>query len=88
MGQLARGGGVEPATIHYLYTAGANTAFGNTSNNDPRVPRSLKVLNTGNLQLLDDSNTWITYPVTAGDHLHFRPLRIGPSSTSNVSCWS
>lgn len=88
MTTVARGAGGDPSTLHYSYVAGANTLFGSTGNNLPTIPRKLYILSSGNLQMLDDANTWITYPVTAGQILDFRPTRIGHSSTANVACWA
>ena len=88
MGTVAKGAGGDPSTLHYAYVAGSNTLFGSTGNSLPTIPRKIYVNQTGNLQILDDSNTWITYAVTAGQILDFRPIRIGPASTSNVICWA
>jgi len=85
--RVAKNGGADPGTIHYSVAAGANTTLGDTANGRP-FPRFIYVTQNGNLNMLDDSNTWITYPVTAGQIINFRAQAIGPSTTANVICWA
>lgn len=84
--KVAKNGGGDPATVHYqvLGNGAANTAFGNTAF---PIPRMLYIMNNGNVHILDDSNTWITYAVTAGQTLNFRAQALGASTTANVVCW-
>jgi len=86
--RVAKASGGDPATIHYtiLGNGSANTILGDTANNHP-VPRSLYIATSGNLQMLDDTNTWVTYAVTAGQILPFRAQCIGANTTANVVAW-
>lgn len=86
--RVARNGGADPATIHYtvMGNGAANTPLGDTANNRP-VPRFIYVASNGNLQLLDDTNTWVTYVVTAGQILNFRAQQVGANTTANTVMW-
>lgn len=86
-GKLLRGIGVEPATIHYAVqgNGAANTALGNTAF---PIPRTIYVQNSGNLHVLDDSNTWMVYAVTANTFFPFRAQAFGALTTANVICWA
>ena len=73
--------GSDPATLHYVVTP-SNTAMLNP------IPRSLYVVTAGNLTIVDSANVSITYIVTAGQVIPFRPIRIHTDSTANVVAWS
>lgn len=91
MQKVAKGGGDDPATVHYTVVGNgsANTKLGDTANSFNRpIPRFIFVVNAGNIEMLDDSNTWITYAVTAGQRLDFRAQQFGANTTANVICWA
>ena len=88
--KVSKNGGGDPATVHYtvLGNSSANTKLGDTANSFNRpIPRSLYIATAGNLEMLDDSNTWVIYAVTAGQILPFRAQQIGANTTANVVCW-
>jgi len=88
MQKVAKNAGADPATIHFEIAAGSNVALGDMANTPNRpIPRAIRVITTGNLHILDDANTWITYSVTAGENFPFRATRIGANTTANVVCW-
>lgn len=86
---VAKNAGDDPGTIHFsiLGNGAANTLLANTGNAGTFIPRKLFIQNNGNLHMLDDSNTWVTYTVTAGMMIPFRPVRIGAGTTCNVVAW-
>lgn len=85
---VAKNGGADPGTIHFsiLGNGSANTLLAG-ANVGTFIPRKLYVNTGGNLHMLDDSNTWVTYVVTAGQTIDFRPTRIGAGTTANVVAW-
>ena len=87
--KVAKAAGSDPATIHYQVhgNGSANTTLGDTANNKP-IPRTMYILNSGNLHILDDSNTWVVYTVTANTWFPFRAQAIGNLTTANVVCWA
>jgi hypothetical protein len=72
--------GSDPATYHYTVTA-------NSSNVLVNIPRAVYAANAGVIELADAGNTFISYTVTAGQVLAFRPTRIGSNTTANTILW-
>lgn len=73
--------GSDPATLHYAVVPS------NTDMLSP-VPRALYVASSGNLTIVDSANVAMTYVVTAGQILPFRPIKVQTDSTANVVAWS
>lgn len=70
-----------PARTHYAITPSDTTDL-------PQMPRALRVLTSGNLSLRDVAGTVITYTVTAGEILPFRPVRVmATGTTATVAGW-
>lgn len=69
-----------PADRHFAITAN------NAADVDPK-PRYIYVATAGNLVIADSDGTEVTYAVTAGQHLRFRPTRIMETSTATVVGW-
>lgn len=70
-----------PATRHYAITPSDAVDL-------PVIPRYLYVLTSGNLSLVDEKGTAITYPVTAGQRLEFRATRVrATGTTATVAGW-
>ena len=54
----------------------------------PRIPRALRVQTDGDVAVRDKFGTDITYPVTAGEVLPFRGVRIlATGTTATVVGW-
>ena len=79
MASVIKNHGSDPGTVHYVVTA-------NSSVDLNPIPRCLYVMSGGNLEILDSSNTWITYSVASGV-FPFRAMRIGANTTANVVAW-
>ena len=71
-----------PADSHYVVVPADNTEL-------PVKPRALYVLTSGNLTLRDEvDGSPITYPVTAGQTLPFRPYSVDATNTdATVVAW-
>lgn len=70
-----------PATRHHAITPSDATDLA-------VIPRYLYVLTSGNLSLVDEKGTAITYPVTAGQRLEFRATRVrATGTTATVAGW-
>lgn len=75
------GGMSGPATIHRTITP-------NDSTDLPYVPRAIVALTAGNVSLVDSLGTAVTYPVTAGQVLPFRAMRVrATGTTATVVGW-
>lgn len=72
--------GSDPATMHYTVTP-SNTATLNP------IPRSLYVKASGNVTIVDSGNTSISYPVTAGQVLPFRAIRVHTDTDATLIAW-
>jgi len=72
--------GSEPASVHNTITASNTVAVTPT-------PRCLYVATAGDLVITDSANTTVTYAVTAGTILPFRPTYIRTTSTAVVIGW-
>lgn len=71
-----------PATKHYQVEveSGGDTVL------DPK-PRFLYVMTDGNLEIIDEDDTSVTYPVTAGQKIEFRAAAVGSGTTADVAAW-
>ena len=70
-----------PADYHYAITPndGADLAF---------IPRAIVALTDGDVVMRDRAGVDITYPVTAGQILPFRPVRVlATGTTATVVGW-
>lgn len=68
----------------------ADRHFEITPNDDEDLeikPRYLYVEESGDLTIMDSKGTEVTYVVTAGQHLRFRPTRVMTSTTATVVGW-
>ncbi len=72
--------GADPATLHYAVTP-------SSANLLPIVPRAVYIQTSGVLEMADASNTFISYTVTAGQVVPFRPLRFGSNTTATIVAW-
>ena len=63
-------------------------AISPSNDNDLTIkPRALYVTVEGNLEMKDDKGTILIYPVTAGQILPFRPVRVLSGTTATVIGW-
>ena len=75
------GGMSGPAEIHVAITP-------NDGADLPFRPRAIVALTAGNVSLVDSAGTAITYPVTAGQVLPFRAMRVrATGTTATVVGW-
>lgn len=69
----------DPASVHFAITP---------ADTDLAVkPRALYVTVAGNLVLLDKAGRTVTYPVTAGQIIPFRPVQVRAATTATVVGW-
>lgn len=66
-----------PATRHFAITP-------HDSNNFAQPPRAIICLTAGTAQVVDGAGTVIGYPMTAGQLLPFRGVRINSTSTTGT----
>lgn len=71
-----------PATRHYevQIDSGSHAVL------DPK-PRFLYVMTSGLLEIVDEDDVAITYPVTAGQKIEFRAAAVGSETTAEVAAW-
>jgi hypothetical protein len=53
---------------------------------DP-TPRYLYVATNGNVEIIDADGVSVTYAVTAGQVLRFRPYSLGLATTATIIAW-
>lgn len=58
-----------PADVHYAINLSDSTDL-------PRIPRALRVLTAGTLVMRDREGNTLTWAVTAGETIAFRPVRV------------
>lgn len=71
-----------PATKHYTVVLDSP----GPTELDPR-PRKLIATSDGNVEIIDEAGTAITYPVTSGQVLDFRPVSLGDGTTASLVAW-
>ena len=70
-----------PGTRHYVITPSDTTDL------DPK-PRGIRVLVSGDVAIRDEKGVDITYPVTAGETMGFRAVRVlATGTTATVVGW-
>ena len=72
--------GSDPCSFHFEITPDDTTPL------NP-IPRAVYVVSSGNLVVKDPANTVITYAVTAGAIIPFRPYIITTATTATVIGW-